>query len=121
MKLDEATTRESPREAFKGLLAVRGAAGGGSVTTLGPRWLPALTIACAMLAIANGSWALDHRALLFIFKPLTTALIIAHAWSRGTDTPAQRRYLLAGLWFSLVGDVALLWPQQGFVPNIGAA
>jgi uncharacterized membrane protein YhhN len=84
------------------------------------RWLPALAVASAMLAIANGSWALDHRALLFVFKPLTTLLIIAHAWRRGTDAPVARRCVLAGLWFSLVGDVALLWPQQGFVPGLVA-
>ena len=83
-------------------------------------WLPALTVASAMLAIANGTWALDHRALLFVFKPLTTLFIIAHAWRRGTDAPAARRYLLAGLWFSLIGDVALLWPRQGFVPGLVA-
>lgn len=84
------------------------------------RWLPALAVASAMLAIANGSWALDHRALLFVFKPLTTLLIIAHAWRRGTDALVARRCVLAGLWFSLVGDVALLWPQQGFVPGLVA-
>jgi len=82
------------------------------------RWLPALAVASAMLAIANGTWALDHKALLFVFKPLTTLLIIAHAWQRGADTPAARRFVLAGLWFSLVGDIALLWPQQGFVPGL---
>ena len=84
------------------------------------RWLPALTVASAMLAIANGSWALDHRALLFVFKPLTTLLIIAHAWRRGSDTPAVRRFVLAGLWLSLIGDVLLLWPQSGFVPGLVA-
>jgi uncharacterized membrane protein YhhN len=88
--------------------------------TLVARWLPALTIASAMLAIANGTWALDQRALLFVFKPLTTLLIIAHAWRRGTDTPALRRYVLAGLMFSLVGDVLLMWPQSGFVPGLVA-
>ena len=84
------------------------------------RWLPALTVASAMLAIANGTWALDHRALLFVFKPLTTLLIIAHAWRRGADAPAARRLVLAGLWFSLLGDVALMWPQRGFVPGLVA-
>lgn len=84
------------------------------------RWLPALTVASAMLAIANGTWALDHRLLLIVFKPLTTLLVIAHAWRRGRDTPAARRCVLAGLWFSLIGDVALLWPQQGFVPGLVA-
>jgi uncharacterized membrane protein YhhN len=82
------------------------------------RWLPALTVASAMLAIANGTWALDQRALLLVFKPLTTLLIIAHAWRRGLDAPAARRFVLAGLWFSLVGDVALMWPQRGFVPGL---
>jgi uncharacterized membrane protein YhhN len=88
--------------------------------TLLLRWLPALTVASAMLAIANGAWALDQRALLFVFKPLTTLLIIVHAWQRGRDTPSVRRFVLAGLCFSLVGDVALLWPQQGFVPGLVA-
>jgi uncharacterized membrane protein YhhN len=84
------------------------------------RWLPALTVASAMLAIANGTWALDQRALLFVFKPLTTLLIIAHAARRGTGAPVTRRCVLAGLWLSLVGDIALLWPQQGFVPGLVA-
>lgn len=84
------------------------------------RWLPALTVASAMLAIANGTWALDQRVLLFVFKPLTTLLIIVHAWRRGLGMPSARRFVLAGLWFSLVGDVALLWPRQGFVPGLVA-
>ena len=84
------------------------------------RWLAVLAVASAMLAIANGSWALDHRALLFVFKPLTTLLIIAHAWRRGTDTPSVCRFVLAGLWLSLLGDVLLLWPRQGFVPGLVA-
>jgi uncharacterized membrane protein YhhN len=84
------------------------------------RWLPALTIASAMLAIANGTWALDTRVLLFVFKPLTTLLILAHAWRRGTETPTVRRFVLAGLWLSLLGDVLLLWPQSGFVPGLVA-
>lgn len=84
------------------------------------RWLPALTLASATLAIASGTWALDQRALLFVFKPLTTLLIIAHAWRRRGATPAVRRWVLAGLWCSLLGDVALLWPQRGFVPGLVA-
>lgn len=84
------------------------------------RWLPLLTIASAMLAIANGSWALDHRALLFVFKPLTTLLIIAHAWPRGLQAPGVRRLVIAGLAFSLLGDVLLMWPREGFVPGLVA-
>jgi uncharacterized membrane protein YhhN len=84
------------------------------------RWLPVLTLASALLAIAGSPWVLDQRALLFVFKPLTTLLIIAHAWPRGIQTPNVRRFVLAGLWCSLAGDVALLWPQQGFVPGLVA-
>ncbi len=73
-----------------------------------------------MLAIANGTWALDNRLLLLVFKPLTTLLIVAHAWRRGRATPVARGVVLAALWLSLIGDVALLWPQQGFVPGLVA-
>jgi uncharacterized membrane protein YhhN len=85
---------------------------------MNPRALNGLIVASAMLAIAAGSWALDQRALLFIFKPLTTALILLRAWPRGRDAPAARTALLIGLALSWLGDVALLWPQGGFVPGL---
>ena len=53
-------------------------------------------------------------------KPLTTALVIAQAWRRGVPGDARRRALLAGLALSLVGDVALLWPERGFLPGLVA-
>ncbi len=53
-----------------------------------------------------------------MFKPLTTLLVIGHAWPRGSAVPARRRWVLAGLVLSLAGDVALLWPQQGFLPGL---
>ena len=55
-----------------------------------------------------------------LLKPLTTLLVIAHAWRRGQPGETRRRALLAGLALSLVGDVALLWPQQGFLPGLVA-
>lgn len=72
---------------------------------------------CAVLAIASAPWALNLPWLNFAFKPLTTALLIAWAWPRGTGT-AQRPWLLAGLAMSWLGDVALMWPQQGFLPGL---
>ncbi|WP_341887901.1 lysoplasmalogenase, partial [Variovorax sp. YR752] len=48
----------------------------------------------------------------------TTVLLIVHAARRGADEPAARRWILAGLVLSLVGDVALLWPKQGFLPGL---
>jgi uncharacterized membrane protein YhhN len=82
--------------------------------------LAAATLVSALLAIAGAPWALAQPALVFAFKPLTTVLILARAWPRGQGTPRVRRWVLAGLALSLVGDVALLWPQQGFLPGLVA-
>jgi uncharacterized membrane protein YhhN len=75
-------------------------------------------LACATLAIASAPWALGQPWLNFVFKPLTTLLVIAYAWTRGRRTPAVRRWVLAGLVLSLAGDVALLWPTAGFLPGL---
>ena len=81
-------------------------------------WLAVATVVCAVLAISAAPWALGMPALNFVFKPLTTLLVIAHAWPRGLQQPAQRRWVLVGLSLSWIGDVALLWPQQGFLPGL---
>ena len=70
------------------------------------------------LAIAASPWALAQPWLNFVFKPLATLAIVAYAAGRGHDAPASRRWVLAGLLLSLVGDVALLWPTQGFLPGL---
>ena len=57
-------------------------------------------------------------ALAFVFKPLTTLLIIGFAWPRGADATAQRRRVRIGLVLSLAGDVFLLWPKEGFLPGL---
>jgi uncharacterized membrane protein YhhN len=82
------------------------------------RLLAAAAALCALLAIASAPWALALPALNFVFKPLATIAIIAFAWRRGHAAPAVRRWVLAGLVASLAGDVALLWPQQGFLPGL---
>lgn len=84
------------------------------------RLLDGLIAASALLAIVAAPWALDTGALAFVFKPLTTVLIIVRAWPRGADVPATRRALRLGLALSLLGDIALLWPQQGFLPGLVA-
>lgn len=80
--------------------------------------LPAALLISAALAIAAAPWALDAPALAFVFKPLATLIVIAHAWPRGREEPVARRWVLIGLGLSLVGDVALLWPKQGFLPGL---
>jgi uncharacterized membrane protein YhhN len=77
-------------------------------------WLTALS--AGVTIAANSGWLAAWLA--FIFKPLTTLLIIAYAWQRGADEPRQRRLVLIGLGLSLLGDVFLLWPQPGFVPGL---
>lgn len=85
-----------------------------------PLALPITTVISAALAIAAAPWALDQPWLAFVFKPLTTILIVVHAALRGPGEPEMRRWVLAGLVFSLVGDIALLWPHRGFLPGLVA-
>lgn len=77
----------------------------------------ALVIAAA-LAIASAPWALGQPWLNFVFKPLATIVIIAFAWQRRGGRDDVRRWVLAGLVLSLGGDVALLWPKEGFLPGL---
>jgi uncharacterized membrane protein YhhN len=80
--------------------------------------LAAATALCGALAILSAPWALAQPWMNLVFKPLTTLLVIAYAWPRGTGTPALRRWVLVGLLLSLCGDVALLWPERGFLPGL---
>lgn len=79
-------------------------------------WLAALSGGITMAANSGGLAA----SLAFVFKPLTTLLVIVYAWRRGGDVPRQRRLVLVGLWLSLAGDVFLLWPNAGFLPGLVA-
>jgi uncharacterized membrane protein YhhN len=81
------------------------------------RSLPALTVLSGAIAILAFIGVLP-LALAFAFKPLTTLLVIAFAWPRGSDAPTQRRLIRIGLALSLAGDVFLLWPKQGFLPGL---
>ena len=80
--------------------------------------LPLVTLVSAALSILAAPWALALPWLAFVFKPLTTVLVIVFASGRGRGQPVQRRWVLVGLVLSLAGDVALLWPQQGFLPGL---
>jgi len=77
-------------------------------------------LAAAAAAIAAGLAGPPGFAAYALLKPLTTVLVIVHAARRGRPHQRGRAALLAGLGLSLVGDVALLWPQQGFLPGLVA-
>jgi uncharacterized membrane protein YhhN len=80
----------------------------------------------AALAIAAGPSLLALPLLVFIFKPLTTTLIIVTALKRQAPAgaivgaPLWRRSVVIGLLLSLIGDIALLWPREGFLPGLVA-
>jgi len=84
------------------------------------RLLPFLGALAAMLAIASAPWALDRPWLNFAFKPLATLCVIAWAVLGRSDDGLVKRWIVIGLVFSLAGDVALLWPGQGFLAGLVA-
>lgn len=85
--------------------------------TLAPGLVLALLVPSAALTIFSGPQWLAMAWLPWVFKPLSTVLILLYAASRQGDVPRRRALILAGLVFSLAGDVALLWPQ-GFVAGL---
>ena len=79
--------------------------------------LGAGTVGAAMLSTGAALGGLPP-GLAFFAKPSATILIRMHAWRRGFDTPMARRAVLVGLGFSLLGDIFLLWPNEGFLPGL---
>ena len=84
------------------------------------RLLPLVGAFAALLAIASAPWALDRAWLNFAFKPLATLCVIAWAALGRSDDGLVKRWIVIGLAFSLAGDIALLWPVQGFLAGLVA-
>ena len=91
-----------------------------SSTTPVRRILPFLGAVAAVLAIASAPWALDRAWLNVAFKPLATLCVIAWAALGRGDDSLVKRWIVIGLVFSLLGDIALLWPVQGFLAGLVA-
>lgn len=88
------------------------------------RALALTTLVAAVAAIAGALLAasqpgLGWQWLHWLGKPLATALIFVLAW-RGwpAQSPRYRRWILAGIACSLVGDVLLMLPGDLFVPGL---
>ena len=59
------------------------------------------------------------RKQVYIFKPLTTILILLNAVQLGWADPSLHKYaILAGLAFSLAGDVFLMLPSDHFIAGL---
>ncbi len=84
------------------------------------RLLPVVGAGAALLAIASAPWALDRPWLNVAFKPLATLCVIAWAALGRSDDGLVKRWIVIGLVCSLAGDVALLWPVQGFLVGLVA-
>ncbi|WP_266156303.1 lysoplasmalogenase [Dyella silvatica] len=86
-------------------------------------WLAAATLVAAAAAILGAlltrsvgdSWQWLH----WVGKPLTTALIFVLAWRTVLPVSLRyRRFILAGIGFSLLGDVFLMLPQDLFIAGL---
>lgn len=77
-------------------------------------------VASAALAIVGAEVA-GLRGLHYVFKPLTTLLIVAMALRLSSTGPAgYRRLIVIGLLLSTLGDVFLMLPFDGFVFGLGS-
>jgi len=71
--------------------------------------------------LAGPAVADDWRLLHWLCKPLATALIFLLAWhAQPALSMRYRRWILAGISCSLLGDVLLMLPQDLFVPGLVA-
>ena len=76
-------------------------------------------LVCAALTIAGHYASGDWRWLHYLFKPLTTALIFAAAFRANDHVDERyRTAVLAGIAFSLIGDVFLMLDDRFFVVGL---
>jgi uncharacterized membrane protein YhhN len=79
--------------------------------------------ACVLLSAVLTIWfdATGERRLFRVSKPLTMALVITVALVARIPAPAAYKTLvLAALLCSLVGDIALMFPEKWFTAGLGS-
>lgn len=83
-----------------------------------------LLLSCATLASAVACITSDERGMrpgVYLFKPLTMVFVLLIAWWSGDAAPPMvRQLILAGLVFSLAGDIFLMLPSDRFVPGLAS-
>jgi len=83
----------------------------------------AALVVCALVSAALATWSQvkERRSLHLVTKPLATAMIIAAAGIAASPVPAAYKTLvLAGLALSLLGDIALMYPDKWFTAGLAA-
>ena len=80
----------------------------------------------SLLVFASGAACIGadyagQQARVYVFKPLTMLLVLALALQPSTSTNALYQWtLVAGLLFSLAGDVFLMLPSDRFVAGLAS-
>jgi len=70
-------------------------------------------------ALAIAGHLVEKLWLVYIFKPLATVLILAVALGNAAKTKLLfARWIAIGIFFSLFGDVLLIWPNKWFLPGL---
>lgn len=85
--------------------------------------IPFSTLIFVAVALVLAGHLLASPLLVYSFKPLATALILGIAianWRGGKDCDSYSLWISIGLFFSLVGDVFLLWPSLYFIHGLAA-
>lgn len=84
-----------------------------------PQTLALFAVFSALLTIAS-DWQL-RRPVFYLFKPLTTALIIGIAVQTLAGKPEYQQWMLAGLVLCLGGDIALMFhSNRAFITGLSA-
>lgn len=84
-----------------------------------------MTLILTLLVILSASTHIwgeyrGSRHRVYIFKPLTMAIILIMALLGQSAAPFYKSMIITGLLFSLVGDVFLMLPSDRFIPGLMA-
>ncbi len=79
-----------------------------------------LSLSALVLAIITIFFEYNDRRFLWLVKPMTVILIMAVAQAYGERQGFYRWTILAGLVFSLIGDIFLIDPQSYFIYGLAS-